>query len=255
MRRALAACLAACACAVAAPALAYDASIPAPVAVYADFLARVRSTPRPAPVESLYALARATVDSLQAPPGGYARGNRPSILESMDDSTIARCARCAPGLVLVNAPEAGLAWALCDVPWFLALARERGAPADVAYFATARATYPDSSAFPVYMEQLTDEGGCTKFGAGRLVTAYARWTGYRERFPGRYADAVADEIEVVRFQLTDGTCACDDRASVVRELRAFVRRFPRADIAPRVRELMQGIESGKVAIREHCTPG
>ena len=62
-----------------------------------------------------------------------------------------------------------------DVDYFQALAAARGDDADRAFFAALKATYP-SSVWPVYVDQKTDFGGCTRFGSMSLVGTYTRWT-------------------------------------------------------------------------------
>jgi hypothetical protein len=140
------------------------------------------------------------------------------------------------------------------LPYFLALAQEKGDSADVAFFRTSTATH-DAGDWPVYSEQITDETGCTRFGTGSLVRSYAAWAGFRVRYPHRYARWAAEELGDIEDEFTGGDCACDDRASVVRELRQFLQRFPSARIAASVRARIRGITSGKIAIRERCRPG
>jgi hypothetical protein len=63
-----------------------------------------------------------------------------------------------------------------DADYFVTLARAHGDAADRAFFSALKVTYPDS-VWPVYVEQQTDAGGCTRFGSGALVEAYRSWSG------------------------------------------------------------------------------
>ena len=138
-----------------------------------------------------------------------------------------------------------------DAAFYLNLANTKGDVADKAFFTALRATYPDS-VWPVYVQRQTDSGGCTRFGTLRLVESYSTWTGFKRRFPTRYADATGEEIEMLHELLTDGYCACGAVADVERELVEFSTRFPQSPIREEVTSRLRDIRRGQSGIRANC---
>jgi len=141
-----------------------------------------------------------------------------------------------------------------DTDYFLKLAASRGSRVDRAFFASLRATYPDST-WPIYVEQQTDYSGCTRFGTGTLVSEYRRWTRFTAGFPGRYTAAVRREVERVSNELTQSTCACGTNASVEQELGQFLRVVPRAPISAMVSARLRAVRAGRSDIRPQCISG
>ena len=124
------------------------------------------------------------------------------------------------------------------------------------FFETAKqVTYDGYAAWPAYVEQVTDYSGCTKFGSLELVRCYRLLTRFRTLHPNRYRDRIDRLLEPLEEDLTSGDCPCGVREDVVYELRAFLSEFPKAPIAPSIRERLTQIETGKLSIRDHCSPG
>jgi hypothetical protein len=194
-----------------------------------------------ASVESLYGLARAIGDSLLT---GYD-------MDSMNTPAFDSLSARLPGMWLERDV---VMRAVPDVPTFQRLARARGDSADVEYFETMFAI-EDSSAWPHYVEHVTDESGCVRFGSGLVVDAYARWRKYLDRHPGRYAQWAQEEAGAIVTELAGSPCACGDRASVLRELELFLERFPKGDDSDIVRARWNELRSGGGELREHCGPG
>jgi hypothetical protein len=174
-----------------------------------------------------------------------------TLLESLPDAEFERLARDLPGVVL-NRDET--IFVEPDPHFFVKLATARGDAADRSFFAALRTTYP-TPGWPAYLEQQTDYSGCTRFGTGTLVDAYAVWSEFRRRFPGRYVSAAAAEADRVDKELTESTCACGDRASVQREIDLLLRRFPAAPLPTRLLERLQALRSGRSGIRVRCQSG
>ena len=222
--------------------------VPDCVLEYAREFDRVRNAPRPAPIEHLFRLGTAVGDSLTRDSGSP---NDFSTLAAMDDSTFDRASHLVPGFTLLRDEVEGV---LVDPDVFLALAIERGDSADLEFFRALEATM-DSSYLPVYVEQVTDYSGCTRFGSGSLVETYTLWRRFMGRHPGRYAERARHEFDGVLETLLTNDCPCTDRASVVRELELFLDRFPGDSGAVRVRERLGRVRSGRESIRENCRPG
>jgi hypothetical protein len=175
---------------------------------------------------------------------------RNDLLESLADAQFAEV-RALKGVV-ANRDE--VIYIRPDVEYFLRLARTHGDEADRAFFEAFKATYPDS-VWPVYLEQQTDAGGCTRFGSLDVVRAYARWADFRRRYPSRYRDDARKEQGAALEALTRSTCACGEPEAVERELEHFLRTvhqaMPRAAVADR----LQAVRAGRSGIRAQCIGG
>jgi len=218
-----------------------ERQLPAVVIAYSRAADSVSSTAGPAAIERLYSLGMQVRDSLL----------RGEVLEKMDDSTFAGVKRRMQGFWLERevfeavVPEAG---------FFFTLARSRGGPADTAFFSALLSTYGDGGIWATYEKQVTDEAGCTDFGTGELVKAFGVWNQFSVRYPTHYSPWAREEVEQVRRELVEGTCACEDSVSVIRELRMFLRRFPGSDLSPSIRGRLDKIGRGDHAMRYHCEP-
>jgi hypothetical protein len=222
--------------------------IPGPVFAYAHALARLRAENGRSSIESFYALGRAVADTLVVRREDDPRGN--DWLETFDDSTLAKVASLMEGFAL-NRNEDFID-AHAEPAFFLALAQAKGDVADVDYFRALGATY--SAGLPSYVET-TGMFGCTRYGDSTLVRDYASWERFRARHPRRYAGWVREAADDAERELTVGDCSCGTREDLLRELRYFAKRFPSARVTPRVRARLEGIESGRMRVREHCTGG
>jgi len=141
-----------------------------------------------------------------------------------------------------------------DVRFFGALARAHGDAADRAFFAALTATYPDS-VWPAYIEQQTDDTGCTRFGSLTVAAAYVRWVDFQKRYPARYSDEATEHAHAAFERLTGSTCACGEAVGVERELEQALRDVhapaPRAAVEKRLQE----VRAGRADIRAHCHSG
>jgi len=204
--------------------LSHAASVAAGAASsYPALLARVRNSPPPAPIEELFELGMSTGDSLALP--GFT---------ILDD-----------GIYEGSIP---------DPAFFAELARRHGDAADTAFFAAFGATSA-SGILPVYVEQMTDYSGCTRFGTGSLVETYGLWRAFLALYPHRYEKRARDQVDEVLDELVSGECACEGRAAVMRELELFLSKYPRDRSSARVRERLRDVRSGTAKVREHCRPG
>lgn len=137
--------------------------------------------------------------------------------------------------------------------FFIALAKRADDQVSIEFFEAYRKTKPNG--WSIYIEQQTDYSGCIRYGTMSLVDTYTLWNAYSNKYPTRYQKEVMNFIREVEDDLAEGTCACDDKKSGLREFEAFIRRHPRAKIATRLRERVNQIRQGKNDIREHCHSG
>ncbi len=138
-----------------------------------------------------------------------------------------------------------------DPAYFDALAREFGDAGDRAFFDAYRRTRP-GGVWPVWIEQRTDEAGCTKFGGGDLVGTYRVWNEYRHNYPRRYRTEVDGFLASVEDEASGATCACGDAASVLKELEEFDRAFPDTRASDVVRQRIRELRENRSPIRFEC---
>lgn len=203
---------------------------------YASALARCQAKRGAVPVESVYVMGLRASDALTLP----ARGGQSSLLENLSDSTLARLTPMMRGFTIVTEPGTGV---IPNPHFFLKLARDRGDAADTLFF-TCLERSEGPGGFVTWCERITDESGVPRFGDGVMTTCWGAWERFRRRFPGRYAETVVQEQDPIeQTLLTDGS-SCGGRDTVVRELRLFLARYPRARIAKDVRDRLQEVIHG-----------
>jgi hypothetical protein len=174
-----------------------------------------------------------------------------NVLESLPDEDFQRLRRDLPGAIL-NRDE--VVFVEPDPDYFTNLAAARGDGADRAFFSAFKATHPES-VWPVYVEQQTDYGGCTRFGSMALVETYRTWVDFQRTFRGRYAAGAQKETDAVVERLTRSTCACGDLASVERELQRFRRSFPTSPARAKIDQRLQALRTRRSKIRTSCVAG
>jgi hypothetical protein len=194
---------------------------------------------RPGALERAYAALREVSDTVQPD------------LERLTPDAYALVTRQLRGAI-VN--RTGTVFIQADTAFYAQLAGTRGDAADKGFFTALRATYPNS-VWPIYVQQMTEHSGCTRFGSLSLVESYATWTQFTRRFPARYREAANDEIEALHELLTDGTCACGTVADVQRELMTFNTRFTMSPIRGEIDARLGDIRRGQSGVRESCRPG
>lgn len=224
-----------------------DGRVPRSVADYAVALDQTLHSKRDEPIEALYGLGTQVAESLLVV---RANGGA-SLLESLDEATFTEVQGRMRGFTLGRDE---VVVAVPDPQFFLELARSRGDAADTAFFHALSLTYAQGMS-PVYVAQQTDYSGCTDFGSGTLVATFAAWSEFMRNHPGRYEARSRDELHKIEEELASGTCACGDKQSLMSELRAFLRRFPSAAVAPRVRARLRAVDVGASGIRYHCISG
>lgn len=174
----------------------------------------------------------------------------PAVLERLTDEEFTSLQTIMKGFVFVRG-EAVMVEP--DGEFFLSLARRRGRREDVAFFEMYR-DYFERPGWPRFVMQTWDAGGCTRYGTLALTEAYGKVSEYRKRFPSHYARTVADLVGRVRDELLFNTQACGDQVSVVREYEAFLRTYPKVDVAVQVEKRLAGIRNGTVTMRYHEMP-
>ncbi|MDQ3281915.1 MAG: hypothetical protein M3Q69_10945 [Acidobacteriota bacterium] len=229
---------------VAVPAHAED-RLSREVAAYRAAIGASDTTRCRGSVAETFSRAIAVSDALLAHDGDEA------VMEALSKKRFDALATSLRGIVL-NREEVVIAKP--DPVFFLRLAKRCGGIEDVAFFEEYSATYPDR-VWPSYIAQQTDVTGCSTLGEGELLARFSGWSDYARKYPRSYRSSVRAELARIEEELTTGTCICGTAAEAVQELSRFVRRFPRATIAPQVRRRMEAIRSGATELRQHCTSG
>lgn len=141
-----------------------------------------------------------------------------------------------------------------DASFFSDLAKKHGMESDILYFDFLAGVRPDGS-WPVYIEQQTDVGGCTRYGEGHLAKLYQKGKALLPKMTGYYADETAEMLKEISVQLTAATCACEDRQSVVKELQLFLELNKNSDIAGAVRSRLEDVQKQGSTMRYQCVGG
>lgn len=173
-----------------------------------------------------------------------------SLLESLPPEEFDQLSS-VPGLLVLRTE---VVFAEPDPSYFLGLAEAHGRAVDRAFFLAYSRTYP-RPAWPVYREQQTDYSGCTLFGGGELTDTYSIWHDFRRRFPRSYRSFVKNIFQVIEDEVVKSTCACGDKASVVKELSAFAKRFPDSRAAAAAAKRAQEVRESRSGFRFHCISG
>lgn len=210
---------------------------------YRAAMQAVRTGDAPHALETAFEIFGALRDTLMSP-----RKAHLTLLESLPEASYQALVTTVPGAILERENSVIV---MPDPVYFDSLAAARGDSADCAFFAAYRATQPDGI-WPVYLDQKTDEEGCTRFGSLSLVDTYAAWSTFRRRYPGRYAGPVTEEIRAVLGQLTQSTCACGDLRGARRELETFQKRFPKSPVGQEIEWRLEAIRAGRSNIRPGC---
>ena len=143
-----------------------------------------------------------------------------------------------------------------SVGYFKKLARKIGTKSDRAFFDIYERTEPDANGpSPAYIQQQTDESGCTRFDGKMLTDLYRGWITFRTAYADDYAPEAQGEIDSIETELSSGICSCDDAKPTAAGLQRFVDAFPDLPITPKIKTRIAQIHSGKSSFRFNCHAG
>ncbi len=233
--------------AIAAPASLQTAAAHLPPAV-ADYLAAllvVEQAKAPVTLEALFAKAEAAQDALMEITSGV---DGKALLETYDEAGFAALQARVRGLVIHRGMDI---YAQPEPGFFLALARTRGLPADVAFFEQYAATWgPDL--IPVYLKLRPQPTPCVRFGESRIAPMYAAWQAFAARHPNAYAQHAAQNLRDLEEAVALGTCACDGAQTVKREQDAFLKQFPASPKAAEIRARREQLDKDPDVLPVNC---
>ena len=91
----------------------------------------------------------------------------------------------------------------------------------------------------------TDVSGCTIYGNGVLTTLYGKALQFKKTYPKAYIKDVNEEIDKILEEFIEGTCACGNRNSVLKEFRLFIKTFPNDKNTPRIKKRLTKLAKDK----------
>ena len=140
-----------------------------------------------------------------------------------------------------------------SVDYFKNLSRKSGTKADRAFFDIYQRTEPDGNGpFPAYVQQQTDQTGCTRFDGKLMVDLYRGWLTFRTTYPDAYAPEAQGEIDSIETELLSGICTCGNAEQTAANLTAFINAFPDLPITPKIKNRIAEIRSGTSKFRFNC---
>jgi hypothetical protein len=220
---------------------AADIEIPPGVAEYASAMKDLQTSRGKSPIEPVFEAGMQVSPQIQA------------ILPDISESQYQEIQRKMQGFIVVR--EAFIV-VRPSVDYFKNLARKQGTKADRAFFAIYSRTEPDGNGpFPAYIQQQSEESGCTKFDGKLMSELYAGWMTFRTMYPDDYAAEAQGEIDSLESELLSGICSCDNADKTTAGLQAFVKAFPGVPITPKIKSRIARIKSGKSSFRFNCHAG
>lgn len=215
--------------------------MPPAVAGYASAMDELRNSRGKSPIEPVFEAGMQASPQIQAVLPDLSEAQYQEVKRKMQGFIVAREA------IVVVRPS---------VDFFKSLALKQGTKADRAFFDVYARTEPDGNGpFPAYIEQQTDDTGCTRFDGKLLVDLYRGWMTFRTTYPDAYATEAQGEIDSLESELLSGICACEDAAKTSAGLQAFVKAFPDLPITPKIKKRIAQIHSGKSGFRFKCHAG
>lgn len=128
--------------------------------------------------------------------------------------------------------------------FFLALAKKRNIPEDVAFFELALKTKPDGN-WPAYIQQETDISGCTVYD-GTLSKLHQDWSNFQKKYPKSFAKISRDYLEDIEVHLSQSHCSCSRTADpIIKELQNFIKTNPKLPITLKIQKRVEAINAKK----------
>lgn len=215
---------------------------PAAIDAYLTELRRVEQAAAPVSMEALFNAA----DEVQA--AVMQLSNQQAWLETLSEPEYAALQAELRGFVLSRGYDI---YAQPLPAFFLELAERKGGAADVEFFIRYR-QYFSADYMPVFQRQGNLPTPCVRYGERILPEVYESWLGYTRKFPGAYALFAPQVVKDVEEMMTLGTCACADEASVMSELRGFLKRFPQNPVAAQVRARLKQLRDDPHQLPVRC---
>lgn len=217
-------------------------ALPTAVQDYLDALKTVESASAPGSLEALLTKAEGAQNALMEVTGEQA------VLERYSEAEFTALQKAVRGLKLHRDLEI---YAQPEPAFFLALAKAKGLPADVAFFEQYAASMGDDLV-PHYLKLRPQPSPCVRFGEGVIEQLYAGWRAYAAAHPAAYAGHAQQSIADLEETLVLGTCTCSDAAAVLSEQAAFVARYPDNAKAAAIKARSEQLVNDPEVLPVHC---
>ncbi|HEY9687412.1 MAG TPA: hypothetical protein V6C52_10585 [Coleofasciculaceae cyanobacterium] len=189
---------------------------------YAELLAQWQQSPSPQSFEPVLVQGQEVASAYMA------------LTEPMDEASFDALVKKMQGYLVLREP---ITVAAPDPAWLYEQAKQHGGPADIAFFDLMRQTL--NGYWPVTMERLDDQTGCTRYGLLDLVKLYGGWKDFQRQYPQAYKDELYNPdlllLWDIEDQLLNSKAACEGAASVIQEFEAFMQTFPDSNLVPQLR--------------------
>ncbi|MGH7925853.1 MAG: hypothetical protein ACREQH_14815 [Candidatus Binatus sp.] len=220
---------------------AAEVKIPEAVGAYQSAMGDLREARGTSPIEPVFEAGMKASPELQA------------VLPELSETQYQEVQRQMRGFVVVRRE---ITIVRPSVDYFRSLALKHGTKADRAFFDIYQRTEPDGNGpFPAYIQQQTDETGCTRFDGKLMVDLYRGWITFRTMYPDDYAAEAQGEIDSLESELLSGICTCENAEKTAAGLLTFVKAFPDLPITPKIKTRIAQIRSGKSSFRFNCHAG
>ena len=228
------------------------AEIPPEVTGYAAAMKELLGTQGRTSVQPVFELGIQAAPLLQAVVQDLSDADFKSVQDQMQGFVVSRGAVNAAASNASRGPSAA-SLVTPKAQFFEDLAKRKGEPADIAFFAIYALTEPDSNnAAPAYIRRSDGAAGCTLYDGKLMVSLYRGWLDFRTRYPDKYENEAQGEIDSLDAELASGICACGSAQETAAGLQAFVDAFPDLPSAAKLRSRIAEIRGGHPKFRFNC---
>jgi hypothetical protein len=225
------------------PAMAGGPAVPESAKRYGRDLAAIMTKPGPVALEPIYDEGLAVEEAYLAK------------LSDFDEPTFHKLEHIMIGFSLAQSDEGDQFYPQWDV--FLDLARKKGTKADLAFFAAKGQTYPnkDDWPWPAYIDQQTDDTGCTILDGKTLTGVYGVWIKFQASYPNQYKKDSQEERAAIEDEVNAEACVCGEEPNASKEFATILKTYPGTPLATKAKLLVDSLRDGTSDIRFSCLSG
>ena len=218
-------------------------SRPAAVDAYVTELSKVEHATGPITLEPLLAAAEEAQDALMLIQDGDH-----AWLDVLSETEYVALKVELRGLKLSRGFDT---YAQPDGQFLFKLAKAHGRREDQAFFQLySRFWTPEQ--LPQYLSMGKTTTPCVRFGPGIVTNLYANWTAFASSYPQAYPAFTKQTLQDLEEAVSLGVCACGNEASVTRELKGFLKRFPQTAVASQISTRLQELKDNPNLHPVHC---
>ena len=216
---------------------------PAAIDAYAAELAKVEQASAPVSLEPLFAAAEQAQDALML----IQDGDR-AWLDVLTESEYAALKVELRGLKLSRGFDT---YAQPDGQFLFRLAKAHGRAEDRAFF-RLYSRFWTAEQLPQYLSMGKTTTPCVRFGSSIVTNLYASWAAFASSYPQAYPAFTKQTLQDLEEAVALGVCACGNEASVSRELKGFLKRFPQTAVATQIGTRLRELKDNPNLHPVHC---